>query len=363
MSMSAEEILFNCQKQFNFIKTDIETLLEYIKELISHCQEIDNSKFYEEQLLKIKERVLNEINDLKSLEKSANEIKRETHVAVEKYHELQRMAEKKREAIAEFKTQIYNLKRDVVKKEQMAITKKLQEHLSLNYNDLKSEILNLQNSIDDKALVQKYLDSNEVKFINLTTSQIISKVNDYLVETKESIAYQAKEVVRQAIKLYEADEDLVKAIQTDAKEFLQNTNSENFSSATKQFLMNASKKAEQEAVRKDAVIKIVKAICEVGYIVIEENIRKIEEKNVILIHGEKVSGETASFIVRLDGSFVYNYEGFEGHEHDIDADSFLKKLHEQGVQSTAAFNKQYREPKYIAKRSEILKKKKSDSQK
>lgn len=363
MSMSAEEVLFSCKKQFDFIKTDIKALLAYIEELIKHCQEIDNSIFFQDKLQEYKKRVMDEIADLNQIEKYANQNTKDTHIAIERYHEIQKQVEKKRSAIADLKTEMYALKKDVVKKEQDTIARKVMEMLSTDYESLKNEIVNLQNNLDDKVLAKNYFEKNEAKLINQSKGEIISAINKYMIEIKESSKQIAKDIINQTINLYKDDQDLVNAIKNDAWDFLQNVNETNIFTEANKFVINASRNAEQEAVRKDAVIKIVKAIRDVGYIVNESNIRRVEEKNLILIHGEKVSGETASFAVRLDGSFVYNYEGFEGKEHDVDAKEFLKKLREEGIQSTEEFNKQYHEPKYIAKRNQMLQNKKKDSNK
>ncbi|QEH61443.1 hypothetical protein SCHIN_v1c02460 [Spiroplasma chinense] len=363
MSMSAEEILLNCKKQFDFIKTDINVLLAYIQEMILHCREIDNSGYYEEQLKQLEKRVKDEIEDLKYADQYAKEVEGQVHVATERYHEIQRFAERKREMIADFKTEVFMLKKDVVKKEQEAIAKKLSESMFSSFEEMVNEFVSLQDTLDDKVLVKNYFDKYEAVLRNKSKEEIIEELKNHLTSEKESFKFIAKQMINSSIQLYDQDQDVVNAIKEDAKDFLQNSNEQNIFEDAKKFFVNSSRNAENEAIRKDNVIKIVKAIRDVGYIVNENNIRKIEEKNLILIHGEKVTGESADFAVRLDGSFIYNYEGFEGKEHDADADAFLQKLREQGIQSQDAFNKQYREPKYIAKNQQSLVNKKTKSDK
>ncbi|AHI52522.1 hypothetical protein [Spiroplasma culicicola] len=363
MSMSAEEILLNCKKQFEFIKTDINTLLAYIQELLEECHQIDNSNFYTEKLESLIKKVKDEILDLQKADDYAKEVEGQTHVATERYHEIQRYAERKRELIAEFKAEVFALKKDITVKEQDAMVKNLNDSLYNSFDDLKREIINFYETVDDRTIIQNYFNEFETVLRNKDKSQLLEIVANHLNEQKQSTKFITKQMINSSIQLYDNDKDVVNAIKDDAKVFLTESNDSNLFDQAKQFFIKASKSAENEAIRKDNVIKIVNAIRAVGYIVDENNIRKLEEKNLILIHGEKVTGETADFAVRLDGSFVYNYEGFEGHEHDVDADAFLQKLREQGIQSSEEFNKQYREPKYIAKNKAIINNKKTNSSK
>jgi len=358
MSMSAQEVLLNCKKQFEFIKKDITTVLAYIQEAIDHCKQIDNSNFYSEKLKELEIRVKNELLDLKTADDYANELELETHLKIPKYREIQRFAENKRKNIAKFKTEIFALKKDIVKKEQESIFLKLNTSFFDDYLVLKDIIINLYSNIDDKAMVKKFLLENEVLFLNKTYNEVVSNVNIFMTSKKQSTNYVMTDMINKSIKFYDDDPEIVNMLQDNIKIFKTNTNEQNQLNKINDFWLDSSKNIENEVVRKDCVVKIVKAIREVGYIVEENNIRKNKEKNLILIYGEKISGESASFAVKLDGSYVYNYEGFEGKEHDHDADQFLKKLYENGIQSTNSLKRQYREPKYIAKqRNQSLNKK------
>ncbi|WP_338985335.1 hypothetical protein [Spiroplasma endosymbiont of Diplazon laetatorius] len=360
MSMTAEEILVNCEKQFGFIKKDIDALIKYIKELIGHCEEIDHSGFYKNQIQELLNRLTKEQEDL-AQNTYERELSSDTHVAIETYHEIQRYAERKRDVIADFKAQVFNFKKDVLAKEQENILKALDKNLFEDLEKLKNSLIEKYKDEEDKLYIKKMFDESGHILINKNSNEIYDFVLEELKKRKASNNVIAKEIVSGSIELYSEDRDLVEAIRDEAKNFMGFGESKNFQENMKNYFINSSKIAEQEAVRKDNVIKIVNAIRDVGYIVNEDNIRKLEEKNMILIHGEKPSGETADFAVKLDGSFIYNWEGFDGHEHDADAQAFLSKLKEFNLHSSDEFNKQYREPKYIAKNKQMLKNKNSNS--
>ncbi|QGS51603.1 hypothetical protein [Spiroplasma tabanidicola] len=361
MSMTAEEVLFNCKKQFDFIKTDIDTLLRYVKELLEQCRDIDNSSFFVEQFKEIEKVIKNEIEDLKISEEYVKEVETETHIAIERYHEIQRFAEQKRDKIAEIKARVLGLRKDVVKKEQETIAKNLYSSVYESFEQLKNILINSQKNIDDKTIMLNYLNDNEAVLKNFSKENIINKANSYISAQKESIKYLSKQVVNDIERNYSYDNDLIEAIEKEKIEYLNNLNEDNFIKNSKIFFSKVSKNIENESIRKDNVIKIINAIQATGYLVDENDIKKIKEKNLVLIHAVKETGESADFAVRLDGSFLYNYEGFEGHEHDADADAFLKKMREQGITSWEAFNKQYREPKYVSKNSAIINSKKKSS--
>ncbi|QHX36388.1 hypothetical protein [Spiroplasma sp. BIUS-1] len=360
MSMTAEEILVNCEKQFGFIKKDIDALIKYIKELIGHCEQIDNSGFYKKQIEELLNRLTKEQEDL-AQNTYEREISSDTHVAIETYHEIQRYAERKREVIADFKAQVFSFKKDVLIKEQENILKALDKNLFEDLSNLKDSLITKYENEEDKLYIKKMFEEKQHILINKKSNEIYDFVLEELKNYKASNDIIAKEIVSSSIDLYKEDRDLVESIRQEAQNFMGIKETKNFQEDIKNYFSKSSKIAEQEAVRKDNVVKIVNSIREVGYIVNEDNIRKLEEKNMILIHGEKPTGETADFAVRLDGSFIYNWEGFEGHEHDADAQAFLKKLKEFNLHSSDEFNKQYREPKYIAKNKQVFKNKNNNS--
>ncbi|QBQ07375.1 hypothetical protein SGLAD_v1c01760 [Spiroplasma gladiatoris] len=360
MSMTAEEVLLNCKKQFDFINTEINTLLKYIQELILECKDIDNSNFFLEQFKELEKKVKYELEDFKKAQDYVDEVQEDTHVKTERYHEIQRFAERKRNSLADFKAEVLALRKDIVKKEQNTIAKKLNDSLFKNYEDLKISLIQQQKDVDTKTLVKNYFENNEEILKNKNHDQIVEIINNYIINEKQDVTVLAKEVISNTIKEYKEDNDILNSFKNDALELLKDLNQDNFFKKIKRFYSNSLKNIENEIVRKDNVKKIIQAIEDIGYHVNENNVRKIEEKNLIIIHAQKETGESADFAVKLDGSIVYNYEGFEGHEHDVDANDFLNKLKEYGINSSEAFNKQYREPKYVAKHKELIKNKKTN---
>ncbi|AUB31202.1 hypothetical protein [Spiroplasma floricola] len=360
MSMTAEEILVNCEKQFNFIKKDIDFLIKYINQLIDECKQIDSSGYFKKQIEQILEELTKEQMDL-AKNTYEREVSSNTHVAIETYNEIQRYAERKREVIADFKAKVFCFKKDVLEKEQENLLKALDKNVFEDIENLKNSLIAKYSNSEDKLYIKRLFEQNQHTLINKKDNELYDFVLQNLKKYKASNSSIVKEVVSSSIDLYKDDQDIVNSIKQDAKEFMSLINLINLQGNIKDYFLKSSKTAEQEAVRKDNVIKIVKAIREVGYIVNEDNIRKLAEKNLVLIHGEKLSGETADFAVRLDGSFVYNWEGFEDHKHDVDAQNFLNKLKEFNLHSSDEFKKQYREPKYIAKNKKIIKDKNTNS--
>ncbi|AGR40855.1 transcriptional regulator [Spiroplasma taiwanense] len=353
MSMSAEEILINCEKQFSFLKKDIEVLISYINELLAQCKKIDNSNFFQQQINYFLEKLKIENKELieNAFEK---EISSDVHVEIEKYHEIQRFAEKKRNNITDLKTKIFLLKSDIIKKEQMQIKKSLEKNYFSNILDLKKQLIMNYKDDQDKLFIKKLFEDKEHLFINKKKDKILSYIFIELEKYKTSNKIIFEEIISNSIELYKDDQDVFAIVKNEMKLLSENKDNENINEIISKYLYNSSKLAEQEVIRKDNVLKIVNAIRKVGYIVNPNNIRKIKQKNLIIIHGEKITGETADFAVRHDGSFIYNWEGFEGRQHDEDAKAFIKKLKDFNIHASNEFNKQYREPKYIAKRKKVI---------
>lgn len=81
-----------------------------------------------------------------------------------------------------------------------------------------------------------------------------------------------------------------------------------------------------EAVRKETVKVISKAIKARGFIIPKGGIKLQREKNQVVIQAKKPSGETAEFTVMLDGHFVYKFHGYEGQACKNDIEPFMSDL-------------------------------------
>lgn len=363
MSMTAEEILVNCQKEFSFIRKDLELLMMQVRKMLEDCKQLDNSKYFEEHIAKLEKEIMKTLKDLNE-NAYEKEVGSDTHVAIETYHEIQRYSERKRDEIANFKKEMYQFKQEVLVKEQSLIRKKLVEGKFESFETLSKAIVEEQKNSDDKIFVSGWLEKNKSLLINKNHSEIIELATNALTDDLNSAKGMTSRIINDTIKNYGSiDSEMVEAFKNEAKAFLENVNTSDVYSKAQEFLKVSSKKSEQVAVRKDNVIKIVKAIRNLGYVVSKEWIRELKDEGIILIHGEKVTGEYADFSVRMDGKFLINSEGFEKEDHDVELDSIISALRKEGLPATEAFKKQYREPAYVAKKGEtkVVKKKTNQS--
>lgn len=81
-----------------------------------------------------------------------------------------------------------------------------------------------------------------------------------------------------------------------------------------------------EAVRKETVKVISKAIKARGFIIPKGGTKLQREKNQVVIQAQKPSGETAEFIVMLNGHFIYKFHGYEGEACKNDIEPFMSDL-------------------------------------
>ncbi|WP_144416419.1 hypothetical protein [Spiroplasma litorale] len=349
--MTAEEILLNCEKHFSFIANEIDALILYIKKLLENCKNIDNSNFYEEKIKKLIEKL---IEEKESFRKNTIDRKmdKDTHVAIETYNEIQKYAERKRETLAELKFEAFALKSDIVKKEQEMILQSLNISGSENLESLEKELINSYNDDLSKVRIKNIFENKKELLINKNKNEIVLLIKQELTKQDDLNTFLKKEIISNAIELYKNDSETINLIK---EEINNNLNDNSSYDKIKDTLKNFLKKAEAETIRRDNINKIIKAITEIGYTVNENNIRKIKEKNIVIIHAVKEDGKSADFAIKFDGSIIYNWEGFENHDHDEDANLFLEKLRSFDLLHSKEFKKVYREPKFIEERKNKLK--------
>ena len=81
-----------------------------------------------------------------------------------------------------------------------------------------------------------------------------------------------------------------------------------------------------ENVRKNTIKSIVANITDKGFVVDKKNIRHIKDENMVKITALKPGGQFAEFNVKLDGSFIYKFDGYEGQACQKDIQPFLADL-------------------------------------
>ncbi|KAF5276137.1 hypothetical protein FQR65_LT16455 [Abscondita terminalis] len=294
MSMSATEILINCEKQLSLLEKEIDFSLSNIQKLIDKCKQIDNSNIFEDKLNQFILKFKNLKVELKdnAFEK---EISKVTHVAIEMHNEIKNFIYRKKE------------------NQEFALSKTKSEILEIVKNDIdkfvSSENRLIENAIFDAK--QKY---------GPIDVDIIKGIDKYILELKNS-------------------PDTISAPQK-----------------VKLFEEKVYNYAENIITRKDNVIKIIKSIRKMGYIVTEEDVRKFEKENIVSINATKPSGETLQFAIQLDGKLLINSEGFEKEDHDIEFKNLIDEFKNNNLAASTPLEIKYREPKYVAKHQKINKK-------
>lgn len=94
-------------------------------------------------------------------------------------------------------------------------------------------------------------------------------------------------------------------------------------------MMNAAtSEIMDERLRKSAIQAIVKSISGRGFIVNRSDIRHIKETDTVRIVAKKPAGQTAEFLITLDGRFQYHFQGYEGAACEKDIGPMEKDLEE-----------------------------------
>lgn len=83
-----------------------------------------------------------------------------------------------------------------------------------------------------------------------------------------------------------------------------------------------------EKVRQESLKIIMQAIKERGFVIDKNNIKIKRNTNEVILVALKASGEKAEFRVFMDGKFIYDFHGYEGHACQKDIEPFMKDLEE-----------------------------------
>ncbi|WP_338969451.1 hypothetical protein [Spiroplasma endosymbiont of Labia minor] len=343
MSKTAREVLMDYQRSVNHITRDINLLRETILKIISECKEIDNSKLSVNEL----EQLLIELNlfDKEINEKAYDKkIPSDTHIAVETFKEINNYLQRKVDDILNIKVKAQEIRKNVLAKERELILKKYNDISLNNFKNIFEKIILEFKNLNQKNIAQLFFDQNMSKLINMNTNEIMYELNEFIKnqEAKDS----AENIVKELVNNYKDDSDSVNLIKNEALTFVKKISSDNFSMSYKEFIKETEKKITDEEIRKDIVRKIIISIRNLGFNVERENVLKSQDGNNIIIRGEKITGETATFKVNLDGSYIYDFDGYEEHEHDKDSDAFIQKLRDFGLGTSNEFEKVYRQPTF-----------------
>lgn len=347
MSMSAEQVLVNCEKQFSFIKNDLNFVLSQIKAAITECEALDHSKSYKNDLIKCENKINESIEEINNNAFNKS-ISSNTHMAIETYNRIQKYCERKRDEVVLFKMDVLKLKNNVLSKELELISKNIKTNNVSDFDNLLEEIIESHEDNNLKHILKVYFADNKTNLINKKLEEILIIANE-VIQNQKPIGERIKNILTETNKFFKNEHDEIKI--QDIELNLINQNIDVYKNM-KQFFKSSSMIMEQASIRKDNVIKLVNTIRKLGYIVEKENIRTIIEKNVVIIHAEKDTGEYADFAVQLDGHLLINSEGFEQNDHDKELKAIINELNSNGVWSIENIKKIYREPAYIAKKGQ-----------
>ncbi|AHI54122.1 hypothetical protein SSABA_v1c07200 [Spiroplasma sabaudiense Ar-1343] len=348
MSKSAKEVLLDYQKKVKHISKDINFLIKFIEKIISECKEIDNSEIYHEELNRL-------INELKNKENDLNEnafekiISKDVHTATETLKEINAYLNRQINEVALIKAAALDLKQQVLNGELTRMKTAFQETTFSNYQNQVSEFLNQLKDADQIAFAQEYIKTNEQILRNLNSKEFGDKIIEKIEKHESEAATRFNRVVQSQLQQYENDQDLINLIKEVAESQKSSLGNGDIEAKITDFLSKSEFAVASEVVRKEVITKIIKGIRAVGFHVNKEDVTKINDGKKVMIFAQKPTGETAQFAVDLDGSYIYNFEGYEGREHDYDTDNFIQKLRDFGLATSDEFETVYRQPKFVAK--------------
>ncbi|WP_381414911.1 hypothetical protein NPX79_02725 [Spiroplasma endosymbiont of Anurida maritima] len=255
--------------------------------------------------------------------------------------------------IAEINIKALNLKEEVIKNAFEDKIKAMDEK-SFDINKVEDDLIANFSENKTKNIVKDFFNKNRHNLLNKEKAEIKNLVFDlfkkennntniYLSSSLEEIS-EEKEVYNNVI-------DNFKKLQIS-----KNTLSkEQFNEKQIEFETKKIFTQVDEAARRDSIRKIIASIKERGFIVNPNNIRHIKEngEDKVILFSQKVTGEEAIFTVYLDGRFNYKFEGYEGHDHDIDSEPFLERLTMYDVSLSTEQKKVYFNPDRIKKAAKM----------
>ncbi|AXK51046.1 hypothetical protein [Spiroplasma alleghenense] len=363
MSKSAKEVLLDYQKKVKHISDDINFLINSIKLIIASCEKIDNSNIYKEELNNLLKKLTEKQYDLKTnaLDKA---ISKDVHTATETLKEINAYLNRQVDGVAEIKQMALAIKEKVIKAELEQIKTNLKNNSFSSFSQKIENILSNITEADSHNYLKDFIDKNQNKLINTNQDNLQEYLLDELAKFNSDPKNIFEKVVNSQIEQFKTEPDLLSIINESKLKISKEISQENLSRNINSFLQETEHKIASEVTRKEVVIKIIKAIRDVGFVVNKEDVIRAKMGSKVMILAQKPTGETAQFAVDLDGSYIYNFEGYEGKEHDYDSDDFIQKLREFGLATSEEFDKVYRQPSFVAKKSQsqtnINKKKKSN---
>ncbi len=241
-----------------------------------------------------------------------------------------------------------NAKRALVKGAQYrsAVDETMRFVSSVNTVDLQVTSLNravrtafntkLSDRTDNRSGLNEYLDSidnPELRSVILILSK--NKANDglsldELKELSESILDPSKKVRRKLLKETVSDVESEMKAEKLSPDVVERTMGSDEIVSPLELRDRASAEIFDERLRRSAVQAIVKSITAKDFIVDKSDIRHIKEGDVdqVKITARKPAGQTAEFLIDLNGKFVYHFQGYEGKACEKDITPMEKDLEE-----------------------------------
>ena len=196
----------------------------------------------------------------------------------------------------------------------LALGEKSKERLLDEMHDIKflpQAVMDKINSIDDASLRElAYGEAKKSADENMDFEAILKKAKeeyDILLGKKTS---QAIEDCKAELKKNGVSSDIIK---------------DGFS--LDEAVKTANSAIVEEKIRKETILAILKAIRDRGFIVdTKKNLKIDRDKNVVKLVALKPSGQRAEFEIRINGKFMYRFEGYEGTACNKDIEPFMDDL-------------------------------------
>ncbi|WP_338972845.1 hypothetical protein [Spiroplasma endosymbiont of Panorpa germanica] len=353
MSKSAKEVLLDYKRKVKHISDDINFLINTIKMIIASCEKIDNSDIYHEELNMLLKR-LNE----KQFELNTNaldkKISKDVHTATETLKEINSYLNRQVDDVALIKQAALEIKAKVIKSEIEQTQINLKNNTYNSFREAVDKVLDSINDAESYNFLKKYVEENQNTLINVGLNSIqahlLQQAADFVVKPQSILS----RVVNFQLEQFKDDPDLMDIIKANSKEVELSINENSTSEKIKAFLNETEHQIASEVIRKEVIIKIIQAIRNVGFVVNKSDVVRAKMGNKVMILAQKPTGETAQFAVDLDGSYIYNFEGYEGKEHDYDTDDFIQKLRDFGLATSEEFQTVYRKPNFVAKKESAI---------
>ncbi|WP_342268730.1 hypothetical protein [Spiroplasma endosymbiont of Aspidapion aeneum] len=347
MSLSATEMLRDCKKRYQICSNEIYILKNRINDLINQFSSFKIDTVIMDLLIKAQnnlnieqEKIDNFIITNPQCEEVENEI--------ERYNNLNNITERVNKKLNDIRMELLEFEDFVIDKEKENIFLALSNNNNNTIEFYLEEIKKQFADIDDKVLVKKIFDEKKHIYINMSKEEVYLDICKQIKFENLKSKFEINDYLKIFDPRTKNDYWITKRIKATAV-------SQNLS--TIKAIEYSIALRENMQMQHENAKKVMNAIKKIGYNINKDEIVLNEKENTIYIHCVNNYDKTVDFSIKMDGSLIYNFEGFEGHEHDIDFNLFKEELRKQGIVGNEIVSRIYREPKYIKNKNNLKTKK------